>query len=136
MPRLADVPIYAAQTADDAPGVGAPAADLLARLSELRTHCDARLVAAYHEHPAGLAAGDGERLRGCVEQLAAIGARRYASGARPTPRASSPARVARTPRAAAARVHELHLEGQGGLEPVLDGVEGIAIALTPARPSS
>jgi DNA-binding CsgD family transcriptional regulator len=130
--KLSAMPIYAARLTYEAMRAGAPARRLAGPLKDLTERCDARLVAAYAAHAAASAAGDGQALLQIVDELEAIGTLRYATEAA-ADAAGAFARAGRqdSARRAAARSHELHARGQGGLAPPVDGVDTVAVSLTP-----
>jgi DNA-binding NarL/FixJ family response regulator len=125
------MPVYAAQLTYEALRAGAGAAKLTAALDALGARCDARLTDAYARHARALAARDGDALLAVAEELAAIGALRYASEA-----AADAARTfvgaARTDsaRRALERARALHVAHEGTPPPSVDGVEGTAAGLT------
>jgi DNA-binding CsgD family transcriptional regulator len=118
----------APQLAYDALRVGAPAAPVLERMAARN---ESRLVTAYARHGSAKAARDGSALMDAAEEMAAIGAVRYAVEA-----ASDAASVfvadgrQGSARRAAARARELHVPGQGGELPPIDGLDATAIDLT------
>ncbi len=125
-PNLAARLVYEALRAGAAPANAATQLDALAR------RCDARLVAAYAAHASALAADDGTALMTAAENFAAIGADVYAMEA-----AIDAARrfIAQgrqdSGRRAAVRARELYVPGQGSEFPVIDGLDGLAVELTP-----
>jgi DNA-binding NarL/FixJ family response regulator len=124
-PNLASRLLYEAMRSG-----GGPAAIADAQ-RQLVQRCDARLVAAYAEHAAALAARDGAALVALAEEMAAIGADAYAMEA-----AVDAARqfVADgrddSARRAATRARELYAADQGAEFPVIDGLDAIATELT------
>jgi DNA-binding NarL/FixJ family response regulator len=130
--EIIDMPVYSAQLNYEAMRAGAPARRVAPSLVLLRERCDARLVAAYAAHTQALGARDGSALLAGAEELADIGAFRYAMEA-----AADAARTFAadgrqdSARRAAARSHELYALGQGGRPPEIDGVDSAAIGLTP-----
>ncbi len=125
-PNLAARLVYEALRAGAAP---ATVATELERLAQL---CDARLVAAYAAHAAALAADDGTALMTAAESFAEIGTTVYAMEA-----AVDAARrfIAEgrqdSARRATVRAGELHMPDQGSEFPVIDGLDGVAVELTP-----
>ena len=124
---LDETPCYAAPLAYEALRAGAIAAPYLESLAR---RCDSRLVRAYAAHATGKAAHDGGTLLATAEEMAAIGALRYAVEAA-ADAASTYVREGRqdSARRAAARVREL-FGGQGGTPPGIDGLDGPATELT------
>jgi DNA-binding NarL/FixJ family response regulator len=108
---------------------GAPAV-----IASLAARCRSRLVAAFAAHAAGRAAHDGGALLRAADELAAIGARRYAVEA-----ACEAASVfvaagrSDSARRAAARAAELHAPDQGASLPIIDGLDATAVELTPRQ---
>jgi DNA-binding CsgD family transcriptional regulator len=126
---LDEMPGLTPQLAYDAMRAGTPAA---AELEEMAARCESRLVSAYAQHAAAKAARDGSALLAAADEMAAIGARRYAV------EAASDAATAfvaggrgDSARRAAARARELHVADQGGELPVIDGLDTTAVELTP-----
>ncbi|HXD63892.1 MAG TPA: LuxR C-terminal-related transcriptional regulator [Solirubrobacteraceae bacterium] len=126
---LSDMPGLVGQLAYDALRAGALAAPVL---EDLAARCESRLVTAYARHASARAARDGTALLEAAEEMAAIGALRYAV------EAASDAAVAfiatgrqDSARRAAARARELHLPDQGGELPPIDGLDATAVDLTP-----
>jgi ATP/maltotriose-dependent transcriptional regulator MalT len=118
----------APQLAYDALRVGAPAAPDLERMA---ARCESRLVAAYAQHASAKAARDGEALLGACDEMAAIGALRYAV------EAATDAAVALlaqgrhdSARRAAARARELYVPDHGAELPPIDGLHSSAVDLT------
>jgi DNA-binding CsgD family transcriptional regulator len=130
--ELDGMPGYASQLLYEAQRAGASPATVAERQARLAARCDARLVAAYAAHAAALAARDGTALLEVAEQLAEIGARRYALEAA-VDAAEAFLRDGRqdSARRAASRARELHVPGHGPKAPEIDGLDGVAIALTP-----
>ena len=125
------LPVYAAQMLYEGLRAGAPATAIAQELAPLAERCDARLVGAYRDHAVALAAGDGAALLAVAEEMEAIGARRYAlEAAADAARTFLAAGRHDAARRAAARAGELHPSGQGTEPPRIDGLEGIAVALT------
>jgi DNA-binding NarL/FixJ family response regulator len=126
---LEDMVGVAPQLAYDALRVGADAAPLLDRMA---ARCRSRLVTAYARHATAKAAGDAPGLLEAAEEMAAIGALRYAVEAASD---AATAFVAEgrhdSARRAAARARALHPPDQGGELPVIDGLDAVAIELTP-----
>ena len=126
---LSDMPGLVGQLAYDALRAGAPAAPVL---EELAARCESRLVSAYARHASAKAARDGAALLEAADEMAAIGALRYAV------EAASDAAVAfiatgrqDSARRSAARARDLHLPDQGGELPPIDGLDATAVDLTP-----
>ncbi len=125
-PNLAARLVYEALRAGAAPATVAP------ELERLAQRCDARLVAAYAAHAVALAADDGTALMTAAENFAEIGTTAYAMEA-----AVGAARrfIAQgrqdSARRAAVRARELHVPDQGSDFPVIDGLDGVAVELTP-----
>lgn len=119
----------APQLAYDALRVGAPAASLL---EQMAARGESRLVTLYARHASAKAAHDGAGLIDVAEEMAAIGALRYAveaaSDAATTYLAAGRQDSARR---AAARARELHVPDQGAELPRIDGLDATATDLTP-----
>ena len=118
----------APQLAYDALRAGAPAAPQLQRMA---ARCQSRLVTAYAQHGSAKAARDGAALIEAAEEMATIGALRYAV------EAATDAAVAflsqgrqDSARRAAARARQLHVPDQGGELPPIDGLDATAVDLT------
>ncbi len=118
----------APQLAYDALRAGAPAAPHLERMA---ARCQSRLVTAYAQHGSAKAARDGAALMEAAEEMAAIGALRYAL------EAATDAAVAflsqgrqDSARRAAARARQLHVPDEGGDLPPIDGLDATAVDLT------
>jgi DNA-binding CsgD family transcriptional regulator len=130
--ELEYMPLPAAQLYYEALRAGAPAAGIARSISKLAELCNARLMAGYVAHSAARAAKDGPGLLAVAEEFERIGTRRYATEA-----AADAARVFLqagrhdSARRAAARSRELFDDGQGGLQPVIDGLTGPAVELSP-----
>jgi len=126
MPGLAAGLAYDALRAGNASAVGL--------LEELGRRCHSRLVTAYARHATAHGARDGAALLGVAEQMAEIGALRYAVEA-----ASESASVFLnqgrhdSARRAAARARELHVPDQGATLPAIDGLDATAVELTPRQ---
>ncbi len=123
-----EMPGLAPQLAYDALRAGAPAASQLERMA---ARCRSRLVTAYAGHGSAKAARDGAALMDAAEEMAAIGALRYAV------EAATDAAVAflsqgrqDSARRAAARARQLHVPDQGGELPPIDGLDAAAVDLT------
>ena len=124
-----EAPGLAPLLAYEAMRLGAPAAPLL---EVLAGRCDSRLVAACAAHARAKAARTGAGLLAAAEEMAAIGACRYAV------EAASDAAAAfvnegrsDSARRAAAQARELHVPDQGTELPAIDGVDAAAVELTP-----
>jgi DNA-binding CsgD family transcriptional regulator/type II secretory pathway predicted ATPase ExeA len=122
---FADMPGLAAGLAYEAFRAGGAAAAALTAFAE---RCESRLVTAYAAHAR---ARDGGALLAAAEELAAIGALRYAveaaSGAATAFLAEGRQDSARRAAHAAASWHP---DGQGGVPPRIDGLDTAATALT------
>jgi DNA-binding CsgD family transcriptional regulator len=119
----------APQLAYDALRAGAPAAPALERMAARN---DSRLVNAYARHGSAKTAHDGTALMEVAEEMAAIGALRYAvEAASDAATAYLSAGRQDSARRAAARARELHVPDQGAELPEIDGLEATAIDLTP-----
>jgi DNA-binding NarL/FixJ family response regulator len=136
---LADAESFAATMPGLAAGLAYDAlragnADAVALLEELGRRCHARLVSAYARHATAHAARDGAALLGVAEEMAEIGAQRYALEV-----ASEAATVFLnqgrhdSARRAAARARELHIPDQGAPLPLIDGLDATAVELTPRQ---
>ena len=128
---LSDVPVYAALLRYEALRCGAPPREVAAALSDLRDRCDARLVAAYVDHAAALAARSGPELLEVADEFARIGTLRYATEAAAMA-ATAFLQTGRqdSARRAAARSRDLFVDGQGGTLPPIEGLDGPAVELT------
>jgi DNA-binding CsgD family transcriptional regulator len=130
--ELEYMPLPAAQLYYEALRAGAPAAGVARSISTLAERCNARLMTAYAVHSAARAAADGPGLLTVADEFERIGTRRYATEA-----AADAARVFLeagrhdSARRAAARSRELFIEGQDGIQPVIDGLAGPAVELSP-----
>ena len=119
----------APQLAYDALRAGAPAAPVLAGMA---ARSESRLVTAYAHHATAKAAHDGTALMEAAEEMAAIGALRYAVEAASDAAAAYVAAGRQdSARRAAARARELHVPDQGGELPRIDGLDATAVELTP-----
>jgi len=124
--------VFAAQLQYEAMRVGVSAGKVAPPLSDLRERCDARLVAAYAGHATARARQDGQALVQAADEFERIGTLTYASEA-----AADAARIfleagrADSARRAGARSADLLPRGQGGTPPPIDGLDGIAVELTP-----
>jgi DNA-binding CsgD family transcriptional regulator len=127
--ELSDMPGLVAQLAYEALRMGTPAAPALQDLAE---RCESRLVTAYARHGAARAAHDGGALLQAADEMAAIGALRYAVEAATEAAAAFIASGRQdSARRAAARARELHVPDQGAELPPVDGLDATAIDLTP-----
>ncbi len=126
---LEDMVGLAPQLAYDALRVGAPAAPALERMA---ARSESRLVTAFARHASAKAARDGAALVEVAEEMAAIGALRYAVETA-SDAASAFVAVGRqdSARRAAARARQLHFPDQGGMLPPIDGLNATAVDLTP-----
>ena len=114
----------------DAMRCGAAAAT--PQLATLASRNNSRLVGAYAQHASAKAADDGAGLMSAAEEMAAIGAFRYAvEAASDAAAAFISAGRSDSARRAAARARELHVPDQGWALPRIDGLDATAIALTP-----
>jgi DNA-binding NarL/FixJ family response regulator len=108
---------------------GAPA--VLASLAE---RCRSRIVGAFAAHAAARAAHDGAALLLAADEMAAIGALRYAVE---TSSEAASVFVGQgrndSARRAAARSRELHAPHQGASLPIIDGLDATAVELTPRQ---
>lgn len=129
--QLAGMPVYAARLTYEALRAGAPARQVAPRLQSLAGHCDGRLTAAYAAHATARAAADADALWAVTDEMEAIGALRYATEAA-AQAASAYLAAGRqdSARRTAARCHQLHAQGEGGTEPVIEGLDPGATALT------
>jgi DNA-binding NarL/FixJ family response regulator len=118
----------APQLAYDALRAGAHAA---AQLERMATRSESRLTTAYAQHATAKAARDGAALMEAAEELAAIGALRYALEAA-TDAAQAFLSECRqdSARRAAARARQLHVPDQGAELPAIDGLGTAATELT------
>jgi len=129
--RLAERPVYAARLTYEALRAGAPPRQVAPRLQNLARRSDARLTAAYAAHAAALAAADGDALWAVTSEMEAIGALRYATEAAAHAAAAFLAAGRQdAARRAATRCHQLYEAGEGGIVPVIEGLEPGATALT------
>jgi DNA-binding NarL/FixJ family response regulator len=118
----------APQLAYDALRAGANAAAQLQRMAD---RSESRLVTAYAQHASARADRDAAALMAAAEEMAAIGALRYAlEAATDAARAFLSEGRQDSARRAAARARELHIPGQGAGLPVIDGLETAATELT------
>jgi DNA-binding CsgD family transcriptional regulator len=128
---LSDVPVYAALLHYEALRCGAQPREIAAALSDLRNRCDARLVAAYADHAAALAANAGPALLEAADEFERIGALRYGTEATAhAAQAFLQAGRQDSARRAAARSRELFADAQGGTPPPIEGLDGPAVELT------
>lgn len=129
--ELSPSPVHAARLTYEAMRAGAPARRLAEPLEQLAARCDARLVAQYAAHTAAHAADDGPALLRVADEMASIGALRYATEAA-AHAADAFARHGRddSARRAAARSRDLHARAQGGLAPAMTELDGAALGLT------
>jgi DNA-binding NarL/FixJ family response regulator len=126
---LEDMVGLAPQLAYDALRAGAPAAPALERLAG---RSESRLVSAYAQHATAKAARDGAALMQAAEEMAAIGALRYAvEAASDAATAYLAAGRQDSARRTAARAREWHVPDQGAELPHVDGLDATAIDLTP-----
>ena len=127
-----ELPLYAARFLYEAMRAGEPAHHVAPALTELSNRSDARMLAAKAGHARHLAACDAPALLELAGRFQAIGALLYASEA-----AADAAQIfvaagrLDSARRAARRSRELFVAGQGRRSPVIDGLEGAAIELTP-----
>jgi ATP/maltotriose-dependent transcriptional regulator MalT len=100
-------------------------------LMALNDRCASRAVAAWTAHATARAARDGGALLDAAQELAALGARRFAVEAATDAAAAHLADARQdSARRAAALARELHLDGQGLDLPAVDGLDATATALT------
>ncbi len=126
---LEDMVGLSPQLAYDALRAGAPAAPALERMAARN---ESRLVTAYARHGSAKAAHDGDALIEAAEEMAGIGALRYAvEAASDAATAYLSAGLQDSARRAAARARELHVRDQGAELPRIDGLDATAIDLTP-----
>jgi DNA-binding CsgD family transcriptional regulator len=129
--RLAEMPVYDARLTYEALRAGAPPRQVSPRLQNLARRSDARLTAAYAAHAAARAAADGDALWAVTSEMEAIGALRYATEAAAHAAAAFLAAGRQdAARRAATRCHQLYEAGEGGILPVIEGLEPGATALT------
>jgi DNA-binding NarL/FixJ family response regulator len=111
---------------------GARPASVTPALVRLAADTDCALIEAYAGHASAMAAHDTPALLAAAERLAAIGcvaaAVQAAAGAARTFADEGRQDSARR---AAARMQELHPAGEGWEPPVIDGLDGVAVGLTP-----
>lgn len=125
VPQLA----YDALRASTAGGAAAAAAE---PLQDMAARCESRLVSVYAQHATAKAARDGSALLQAADEMAAIGALRYAvEAASDAAGAFVAAGRQDSARRAAARARELHAADQGGELPAIDGLDATAVELTP-----
>ena len=118
----------APQLAYDALRAGAPAAPYLERMA---ARCQSRLVTAYAQHGSAKAARDGAALMDTAEEMAAIGALRYAVEAASDAAGAFLSQGRHdSARRAAARARQLHVPDQGAELPPIDGLDATAVDLT------
>ncbi|MGO9901299.1 MAG: hypothetical protein ACLP0J_16800 [Solirubrobacteraceae bacterium] len=129
--NLSDDPLHGALMLYEAIRIGASARRFAATMAAMRSRCDARLVAAYADHAAALAARSGPALLEVAEEFARIGTLRYATEAA-AQAATAFLQSGRqdSARRAAARSRELFVDGQGGTLPAIEGLDGSASELT------
>ena len=119
----------APQLAYDALRAGAPAASPLQRMA---ARSQSRLVTAYAQHGSAKAARDGAALLEAAEEMAAIGALRYAlEAASDAATAFLSAGRQDSARRAAGRARQLHVPDQGAELPRIDGLDAATVELTP-----
>jgi DNA-binding NarL/FixJ family response regulator len=118
----------APQLAYEALRAGAQAAS---QLEEMAARCESRLVTAYAGHGSAKIAGDGAALMEVAEEMAAIGALRYAVEAATDGAVAFLSQGRQdSARRAAARARELHASDQGAELPAIDGLGATAVDLT------
>ncbi|MBV9808684.1 MAG: AAA family ATPase [Solirubrobacterales bacterium] len=128
---LSASPVHAAGLTYEAMRAGADPRRLAQVLERLHERCDARLVAAYARHAAARAARDGPELLTTAEEMAQIGALRYATEAAVhAAEAFLGAGRQDSARRAAGRSRELFADDQGGTLPPVEGLDQAAIDLT------
>ena len=118
----------APQLAYDALRAGAPTAPQLQRMA---ARSQSRMVTAYALHGSAKAVRDGAALMEAAEEMAVIGALRYAVEAA-TDAAGAFLSQGRqdSARRAAARARQLHVPDQGGELPPIDGLDTTAVDVT------
>ena len=130
--ELEHMPLQAAQLYYEALRAGAPARGVARSISMLAGRCDARLMGAYAAHSVALAEKDGLALLAVADDFERIGTRRYATeAAADAARAFVQAGRQDSARRAAARSRELFIGDQRGSQPVIDGLTGPAVELSP-----
>jgi DNA-binding NarL/FixJ family response regulator len=118
----------APQLAYDALQAGAAAAPQLERMA---ARSQSRLVTAYARHGSAKAARDGAALMEAADEMASIGALRYAVDAASDAAAAYVAAGRQdSARRAAARARQLHIPDQGADLPAIDGLDATAVDLT------
>ena len=124
--------IYASALTYEAMLLGAEPKLAASLLAQLRDRCDMPLAAAYADHASALAARDAAALIDAADAFEVIGAVSYAIRCL-TDAARTLLVQGRqdSARRAAHRGRQLQPEGQGGIVPVIDGLYGIAVELTP-----
>jgi DNA-binding CsgD family transcriptional regulator len=121
-------PNFKAQLLYEALRAGATARSVVEELRGLAARCETRLSVAYASHARALADADGDGLLAAAEELAAIGALRYAmEAAADASRAFRDVRMQDGARRALVRAKELHL---GGPPPDVEDVGGGVETLT------
>ncbi|HEX4518102.1 MAG TPA: LuxR C-terminal-related transcriptional regulator [Gaiellaceae bacterium] len=116
-------PIHSAMLAYDAMRAGIPARRVTSRLTELADRCDAPLLSAYAAQAAATVAEDGVAVLTVADEMARIGALRYAMEAA-AGAAGIFAREGRhdSARRAAAQSLAIFEQGDGGIPPAIDGM--------------
>jgi DNA-binding NarL/FixJ family response regulator len=118
----------APQLAYEALRAGAQAAS---QLEEMAARCESRLVTAYARHGSAKTATDGAALMEVAEEMAAIGALRYAVEAATDGAVAFLSQGRQdSARRAAARARDLHASDQGAELPAIDGLDATAVDLT------
>lgn len=129
--ELDDTPVYAARLTYEALRAGANARELTPGLQRLAQRCNAPLPSAYAAHATALAARDANCLMLVSEEMLSIGARRYAAeAAADAATAFFSAGRQDSGRRAVARSRELCVPSEGGIAPVIAGVEVDELDLT------
>jgi DNA-binding CsgD family transcriptional regulator len=129
--EFADLPLCETRVLYEAMRAGAPAREVAPRLRAISERCDSPLVGLRADHAHHQAARDPKALMQTVDELEEIGARLYACEA-----AAQAAGLfvgegrQDSARRAAARSRELFADGQGGVRPSIDGLDGAAVELT------
>jgi DNA-binding CsgD family transcriptional regulator len=125
-------PTLASRLLYEAFRAGANPAAVSTEQQRLVERCDARLVAAYAAHAAARSARDGAALMAVAEEMAAISVDAYALEAAVDAARQFVADGRQdSARRAAARARELYSPGQGADFPVIDGLDAVAVELSP-----
>ena len=101
------------------------------QLQRMAARSESRLVTAYAWHGSSKAAHDGAALMDAAEEMASVGALRYAvEAASDAATAFLAAGRQDSARRAAARARQLHIPDQGAELPPIDGLDATAVDLT------